>query len=327
VTALHPAGNGAVNPAKGAGAQKSLLRRLSDQWDLQALLVPSFLLVLVFSYIPMYGIIMAFQEFRLGDFPGMSQWVGLKHLAKMFTDPNFLKVLRNTLVIGGLKLVINFPLPIVFAVFINELRNKYFKKSVQTISYLPHFISWVVAAKLMFDFFSADGGAVNELLVALGIFKEPVSFFSRGDLFWGMAVVTDLWKELGWNSIIFLAAIVSIDFEMYEAADIDGATRLQKMWYITVATIQPTLVLLFIFTTGRLLDANFDQIMMLTNQMGNALLRDTADVIDTYVYRVGISQARYSYAAAAGLFKALINFTLLLAVNKIADRVSGSAVL
>ena len=183
---------------------------------------------------------MSFQEFRLGDFPGMSQWVGLKQFGALFRDPNFLTVLRNTVVISLLKMLVNFPLPIVFAVFINELRQKTVKKFMQTISYLPHFISWVVAARLMFDFFSADGGAVNQVLMTLGMINSPIAFFNRGEYYWGLAVGTDLWKELGWNSIIFIASIASIDIEMYEAADIDGATRLEKIWYITIAYQQHT---------------------------------------------------------------------------------------
>lgn len=317
---LTELGNKRLVPQKKSGFQ-----RFMAQWDLQILVIPSIILIFVFSYIPIYGVIMAFQEFRLGDFPGMSDWVGFKQFMSLFTDPNFTKVLRNTVCISFLKLLINFPLPIIFAVLINELRNATFKKSIQTISYLPHFISWVVAARLMFDFFSVDGGAINEILMALHIVDSPIAFFSRGELFWGMLVVTDVWKELGWNSIIFIAAIASVDAEMYEAADIDGATRLEKMWYITLATIRPTIILMLIFTVGGLLNANFDQVMMLTNQMGNATLRDYADVIDTYVFRVGLSQARFSYAAAAGLFKAVINFILLLVTNKIADKVGDSA--
>ena len=270
---------------------------------------------------------MSFQEFRLGDFPGMSQWVGLKQFGALFRDPNFLTVLRNTVVISLLKMLVNFPLPIVFAVFINELRQKTVKKFMQTISYLPHFISWVVAARLMFDFFSADGGAVNQVLMTLGMINSPIAFFNRGEYYWGLAVGTDLWKELGWNSIIFIASIASIDIEMYEAADIDGATRLEKIWYITIASIRPTIVLLLIFTVGGLLNANFDQSMMLTGQMGNAMLRGYADIIDTYVYRVGIQQARFSFAAAAGLFKAVINFALLLGANWLANKLDESALL
>lgn len=294
-----------------------------EQWELQVLIIPSIILVLIFNYIPMYGMVMAFQEFRLGDFPGMSDWVGLKHFIAMFTEPVFLRSIRNTAAIGLFKLAINFPMPIIFAVILNEIRLAAFKKTVQTISYLPHFISWVVAARLMFDFFSADG-AINELLNNIGILKAPIAFFQRAEYFWGMAVITDLWKSVGWGAIIFLATIASVDQELYEAADIDGATRLQKMWYITIASIMPTIILMFVFTCGQLMNANFDQIMMLTNQMGNAMLRETADVIPTYVYRLGLSNARFSYAAAAGLFQSVVNFILLLSVNKLAGKLDSA---
>ncbi len=305
--------------------KKSLVQRMLEQWNLQILVVPSIVFIIIFCYVPMYGILMGFQEFQLGDFPGMSNWVGMKHFFALFKDPNFKIVLRNTVVISLLKLAICFPLPIIFALFMNEIKRMGFKKGVQTISYLPHFISSVVAARLMFDFFSSDGGAVNQVLMWMRIIDAPVPFFSRGEYYWGLAVATDIWKELGWNSIIFIAAIASVDSEMFEAADIDGATRLQKMWYITLGTIRPTIILLFIFTVGGLLNANFDQSMLLTNQMGNAMLKSHADIIDTYVYRIGISQSRFSFAAAAGLFKAVINFALLFGANYMAGRFGESA--
>lgn len=294
------------------------------QFDLQLLVIPGIIHILIFSYIPMYGVLMAFQEFDLGDFPGMSKWVGLKHFILLFTDPNFSIVMRNTIVISLLKLLINFPLPIIFAVLLNEITSKRFKKAIQTVSYLPHFISWVVAATLMFDFFSVDNGAVNYTLLALGLIERPIHFFGKGQYFWSMLVGTDIWKELGWNSIIYIAAITSIDSELYEAAQVDGAGRFARMWYITIAGIKPTIILLLIFTVGNLLNANFDQIMMLTNQMGNATLRQFADVIDTYVYRVGLREARFSFAAAAGLFKSGVNIVLLIAANQLARKTENS---
>ncbi|MGI6689416.1 MAG: ABC transporter permease [Christensenellales bacterium] len=305
--------------------QPSFFRRMIQQWDLQILVLPSILFIIIFSYIPMYGIVMAFQEFRLGDFPSASAWVGMKQFRSLVSDPNFSRVLRNTVVISLLKLCINFPIPVIFALFVNELRVGWFKKTTQTISYLPHFISWVVAARLMFDFFSSDGGAINEVLLSLGFIDAPIPFFNRGEYYWPLAVITDMWKEMGWNSIIFIAAIASVDTQMYEAAEIDGASRVQKMYYITLASIRPTIILLLIFTVGGLLNANFDQSMMLTNQMGNKLMLEYADIIDTYVYRVGISQARFSYAAAAGVFKAVINFALLLGANMLANKLGESA--
>lgn len=300
-------------------------RRALDQWDLQVLVLPGIILLIIFSYLPMYGLIMSFQEYRMGDFPGVSEWVGLKQFQYLFSDPALVIALRNTLIISLLKLTIGFVCPIIFAVFLNEMHNQGIKKTVQTVSYLPHFISWTVCAMLMMDFLSSDGGAFNELLMALHIVKEPVPFFQEGKYFWGMALFTDIWKELGWNSIIYISAMAGVDAEMYEAADIDGATRAQKMWHITIKAIKPTIILLLIMNVGGILNANFDQIMMLTKNMGNAMLKDYADVIDTYVYRYGLGQFRVSFATAAGLVKAVINFLLLLTANKIADKAGESA--
>jgi len=305
--------------------QKNVFLRMLDQWDLQILIIPGILLTFVFSYLPIYGIIMGFQEYKLGDFPGFSQWVGFKYFIELFTADAFWKVMRNTLAISVMKMFISFPLPILFAVMLNELTWEPLKKTVQTVSYLPHFISWVVGATLMFDFLAVDGGAVNEALMAIGLIKNPIGFFMKGEYFWAIVICTDIWKELGWNSIIFISAITSISQDMYEAADIDGATRLQKMWYITIQSIMPTIILMFIFQVGGLLNANFDQIMQLTKQMTNAMLRDYADVLDTYIYRMGISLSRFSYGTAGGLFKSVVNFALLMLANKIADVVGETA--
>jgi putative aldouronate transport system permease protein len=311
-----------TSPARAK--KSSFLKDFVRQYDLQLLVIPGIIHLLVFSYIPMYGVLMAFQEFQLGDFPGLSSWVGFKQFMFLFTDPNFSIVMRNTIVISLLKLFINFPIPIIFAILLNEISSKRFKKTIQTISYLPHFISWVVAATLMFDFFSVDSGAVNSALQSFGFITRPIHFFGKGEYFWSMLVGTEIWKELGWGSIIYIASITSIDTELYEAAEVDGAGRFAKMWYITIAGIMPTIVLLFILTVGQLLNANFDQIMMLTNQMGNARLREYADVIDTYVYRVGLREARFSFAAAAGLFKSLVNIALLIGANQLARKTENA---
>lgn len=316
-----------TNPSTASTPRKKpgFFKRAIEQWDLQLLVIPGILLLFVFSYIPIYGLVMAFQEYRMGDFPGQSEWVGFKQFIALFTDKNLPLVLRNTLAISGLKLTIGFVCPIVFAVFLNEMHRDGIKKVIQTISYLPHFISWTVCATLLFDFLKADGGAVNELLMALHLIQEPIDFFGRGDLFWGLALVSDTWKELGWNSIIFISAMAGVDAEMYEAADIDGATRAQKMWHITIKAIKPTIVLLFIMNIGGILNQNFDQIMMLTKQLGNPMLKDTANVIDTYIFQVGISQNRASFGTAAGLVKSLINFVLLIMANTIADKAGENA--
>lgn len=315
----------AVTASHSSVKKPGLFARLKDQWDLQLLALPGLILIFIFSYMPMYGLIMAFQEYRMGDFPSFSQWVGLKQFEYLIKDPSLIVALRNTVAISALKLTIGFICPIIFAVFLNEIRKPGVKKTIQTVSYLPHFISWTVCAMLMMDFLSIDNGAFNEFLVNAHIVESPVPFFQDGKYFWGLALFTDIWKELGWNSIIYISAMAGVDAEMYEAADIDGATRVQKIWYITVKAIKPTIILLFILNVGGILNANFDQIMMLTKNMGNAMLKEYADVIDTYIYRYGLGQFRVSFATAAGLVKAVINFILLLTANKIAAVAGESA--
>lgn len=305
--------------------KKNIFLRMLEQWDLQVLILPGILLMIVFSYFPIYGIVMGFQEYKLGDLPGMSQWVGFKYFIELLTADDFWRVMRNTLAMSFMKMFICFPMPVLFAVMLNELTFEPLKKTVQTISYLPHFISWVVGATLMFDFLSVDGGAVNEFLMAIGLIDEPIGFFLNGKYFWAIVICTDIWKELGWNSIIYISAITSISQDMYEAADIDGATRIQKMWYITIQSILPTVILMFIFQVGGLLNANFDQIMQMTKMMTNAMLKDYADVLDTYIYRMGISLGRFSFGTAGGLLKSVVNFLLLMLANKIADAVSETS--
>lgn len=304
--------------------QRNFFARAFEQWDLQALVLPGIICLIIFSYFPMYGLVMAFQEFQLGDFPGTSTWVGLYQFKTLFADPYIWRALRNTLAISALKLTIGFVAPIVFAVFLNEMRAQGIKKTIQTISYLPHFISWTVCAMILMDLFSADG-SINELLVKLHIVKEPILVFQNGKYFWALALLSDMWKELGWSAIIYISAMAGVDAEMYEAADIDGATRAQKMWHITIKAIKPTIVLLLIMNVGGILNQNFDQIMMLTKNMGNALLTEYADVIDTYVYRYGLSQFRVSFGTAAGLLKSIINFLLLMVANTVSAKLGENA--
>lgn len=299
--------------------------RMAKQWDLQLLVLPAIIYVIIFNYIPMYGIITAFQEFRLGDTFGRSEWVGLHHFRVFFDDPNFPRLIRNNLVMGALRIVIGFPLPILFAVMLNELRNARFKKVTQTISYLPHFISWAVAATLMFDFFALENGAVNEFLMALGIIDSPRHFFGNSRYFWGIFIGTHIWKQLGWDAIIYVAAISGVDQEQYEAAAIDGAGRLARVWYITIAGIKPTIIILFILTVGSLMATSFDQVMMLTQMMDNALLRETADILQAYTFRIGIGARRFSFGAAVGLFTTTINFLLLIGANWVARRKSDTS--
>ena len=227
--------------------------------------------------------------------------------------------MRNTLATSLLTLLFSFPLPIILALCLNEVRNQKAKKFVQTASYIPYFISWVIAANIFLTFLSSDG-VINNLLKFFGLTDESILFFQKGPYFWWIIAIANAWKVLGYNAIIYMAAISGISQDMYEAADIDGATRAQKMWHITIKSIKPTIILMFIFQVGGILNANFDQIMMLTKQMGNSMLKEYADVLDTFIYRLGVSQGRFSFAAAAGLFKSIVNFALLLGTNYVAGK-------
>jgi len=293
------------------------------QWDLQLLVIPGIIFIFIFMYIPMYGVLMSFQYYELGDLPGFSSWAGLEYFKQLIADPLFPRVVRNTLVMSLLRIAVGFPMPIIFALILNEIRITKIKKPVQTISYLPHFISWVVAATLMFDILDYDFGVINNMLMAIGLTDKPLLFFGDSKYFWWIATITDVWKTVGWNAIIFIAAITSVDPELHEAAAIDGAGRLARVWYITVQCILPTIIILFIFTIGSLLTSNFDQVFMLTRQMNNSTLLERADVIDTYVLRVGLRNMRYSFAAAAGLFRTVVNFSLVLLANWLANRYGG----
>lgn len=298
------------------------MKEIRSQLDLQLMVIPWILLILVFSYFPMYGLIMAFQQYNLGDTIGFSKWVGLQHFQAFFQAPELLQIIRNTLSISFLKLIFCFPLPIILALMLNEVRYATFKRTIQTITYLPHFISWVVVAGLTFDILSIDGGIVNHFLISLHLIKEPILFMGEPNYFWPIVIITDVWKEIGWGAIIYIAAISSIDQELYQAASIDGAGRMRKIWHITLAGIKPTIVILLILSIGGILNAGFEQILLLTNNLRNSMVYETSEIIDTYVYRVGISQMRFSYATAAGIFKSVLSVILLVIANKAANKIN-----
>ena len=298
--------------------EESLWKRLSRQKALQAMAIPGLAWMIIFNYIPMYGIIIAFKEFRIIHSMGEAPWVGLMHFKEIFQDKDFFLAMRNTLGISLLKLIIGFPLPILFALLLNEIGNAGLKKSVQTISYLPHFLSWVILGGIMISWFS-EGGIANELLQKVGLIKEPILFLGRTEGFWMIAVLSDTWKELGWGAIIYLAAISGIPPELYEAATIDGAGRYQKMRYITLPSIAGTVTIMLILAVSGILNTNFDQILVLNNPLNN----DTSNVIDLFVYRVGIRGMRFSYSTAVGLFKAVIALILLLAANGVSRKLQN----
>jgi putative aldouronate transport system permease protein len=300
---------------------KNVFLRFLKQMDIQMMVLPALLLIIVFSYIPMYGVLMAFQDYSIFKGFFASEWVGLKHFDMFFNSPEFFEVMRNTIIISLLKFFIGFPAPIALALMLNEVKNMMFKRLVQTVSYLPHFMSWVIVAGLIMSMLSTDNGSVNILLEKMNFIEEPINFLSLPELFWSILVSTGVWKEIGFGSIVYLAAIASIDPSMYEAASMDGASKFKQIFLITLPSIMPVVLIFMILAIGNLLNAGFEDILLLAV---NPVLRDVSDVIDTYVYRVGIQSSRYSYATAVGLFKAVISVGLLTMANYLARRAGSS---
>lgn len=306
-------------------ARKKRSSRNRDQLSLQSMIIPGILFILIFTFIPLYGVIIAFKDYNIvtgiqGIFS--SEWVGLANFKEFISDINFWNMLRNTLGINLLGLCITFPVTILFALFLNELTFPRFKKLTQTITYLPHFISWSIFGGLIINILSPSNGVLNYLLVNFGIISEPIHFLAEKDYFWMLAVLTNLVKELGWGAILYLAAIASIDQEMYEAAYMDGASRFRRIWHITLPAITGTIVILLVFSISNILNSGFDQFFVLQNPLNI----DASEVIDTYVYKVGLREFRMEYATAVGLMKTVIALFLLYTANFIAKKITGKGI-
>lgn len=295
---------------KGTSRVLSIKKTFIKEKGIWLLAIPLLAWVLVFAYYPMYGLLMSFVHYIPGRTIIESEWAGLFYFRQFFNSPDFLLVIRNTLVISFLNLLVGFPAPIVLAVMLNEVRRKWFKKSVQTISYLPYFISWVVAASLIFTFLSSDG-LFTKLLLSLNIIDKPINLLSEGKYFWAIITGANIWKGIGWSSIIYLSAMAGISEALYEAAEVDGCSRLKQIWHITLPGIRPTIILLLILSIGNILNAGFEQQLLI----GTPQTREYWDVIDTYAYRYGIQLGRYSYATAVGLFKSTIGLGLVFFAN------------
>ena len=270
---------------------------------------------IIFYYIPLGGWIMGFQNYKPKTGLLHSKFVGLDKFEFLFSDQTFLKVIRNTLGMGVLNLVTTFFMAILFAILLNEIRSNIAKKSVQTISYLPHFLSWIIVTGILHDALSSTG-IVNEVLMNLHIIDQPISFFSHPALFWPIVAFANVWKETGWNAIIYLSAITSIDPSLYEAAAIDGAGRWDKIRYITLPGIRPTIMILLLMNIGNVLNAGFEVQYLL----GNGLIKSVSDTIDIYVLTWGVSQNDYSLGTAAGIFKSVVSIILIVLANYVAKR-------
>ena len=315
---------GAMSNAVMPKHKVRLRTRLWDQRYLFLLMLPGVIWVLIICYAPMSGLYMAFTNYRptqngyFADLLG-AKFVGFQWFDYFFKN-DFWMIMRNTLATSLLTLLFSFPAPIILAVMLNELRSLKLKKFIQTASYLPYFISWVIAANIFLTFLSGNG-LVNDLLLALGLTNERILFFQHGPYFWWIMAIANTWKGIGYNAIIYLSAISGIDEQLYEAAEIDGATRVQRIWHITLPTIRPTISILLILAIGGILSTGFEQQLL----MGNNAILNYSDVLDTYAYRYGLAKGMYSYGTAVGLFKSIVSFILVMSANKITAKLNDSA--
>ena len=287
---------------------------------LYLLLLPGFLYFILFRYVPMGGVIIAFKD--SSPFLGIwdSAWVGLEQFRRFFDTPDFGRLLRNTLGISLLQLVLYFPAPIILSLFLNEVRHSAYKRTIQTLVYIPHFVSWVIVASLTYQLFNVSDGIIN--MIIKSITGSTVDILSRGSYFWGLIVGQDIWRETGYGTIIFLAALAGVDQEMYEAARVDGAGRWRLMWHITLPAIRGTVIMMLILRVGGLLNTGYEQIFLMRNDLN----MEFADVFDTYIYTRGIVNGQYSFSTAAGLFKSIVGMILVLGSDKVAKLCGESGV-
>ncbi|MBD2847426.1 sugar ABC transporter permease [Paenibacillus sp. IB182496] len=296
-----------------------IARNLKRSKYLYAMMLLPFVYLIVFKYLPMYGLIIAFKDFKIYDGMLGSDWVGFKHFQKFFMDENFVMLLKNTFLLGFYLLLFGFPIPILFALLINEIRKKWFKKTVQSLSYLPHFISMVVVVSMVVTFVKVDG-LINGITGIFGF--APISYLLQEEWFRTIFVTSEIWQTLGWSSIIYLAAISGVDPEQIEAAVIDGANRWHQVIHVTLPAIASTIVIMFILNIGNILDLSFEKVLLLQNPQ----IYETADVISTYVFRKGLEGFQYSYATAVGFFNSIINLCFLVAANQLSKRFGGSSI-
>lgn len=296
--------------------EKTFFQKLVLQRQLVFMSLPLVLYVILFSYVPLWGWTMAFQNFRPARTFLKQEWAGFRWFIFLFRDQVFLRTIRNSVCMSLINMTLGYITAISFALLLNEIRKVFFKRTVQTISYLPHFLSWVIVTGLVSNMLSPDSGAINEVLMALGLIKEPLLWLGMPKYFWGIVGAAYVWKEVGWNTIIYLAAIVGIDPTLYEAAEIDGCNRYHKMWHITLPGIKPTIIIMMIMSIGNIMNAGFE----LQYLLRNGLIQDVSDTIDVFVLVFGFRNNNFSLATAAGMFKNLVNVTLIFIANWIARR-------
>ena len=300
------------------GKKHSILKEYIYQYDLFLMMLPALILVAIFNYAPMYGLSIAFKDYNIMDGIIKSPWIGPDHFKELFTSLDFKRVFTNTILISIYRLVFQFPIPIILALMLNEVKNNSFKKIVQNITYLPHFVSWAIFGAIVLEVLSREGIA-NRIIIGLDF--KPLLFMTKKNYFRSIIVASQTWKEAGWSAIIYLAALSSIDPQLYEAAIVDGAGKLRQIWHITLPGIRATIVFILILRMGSLLSTDVEQILMLYNP----LVYETGDVIGTYVYRVGLGQMKYDFTTAVGLFQSLIGLILVLASNYLSRKIADTS--
>lgn len=303
-------------PASTAVPQRkrSLGKQLWSHRVLYLMALPGIVYFVIFKYLPMGGLVIAFQDYM--PFLGVtgSPWVGFDHFIRLFTEDTFFLLMRNTLLLSALILLFSFPMPIILALMLNELRGRVFKRSIQSIVYLPHFMSWVIVVSIFYVLLTTDGGAINNLITGAG--GQPVNFLTDPEWLRPMYVFQHIWKTAGWGTIVYLAAMTAVDMELYEAVKLDGAGRIRQTWHITLPAIRPVIIIMFILAIGDILELGFEHMFLLLNSVN----REVGEIFDTYVYTVGIKNGQLSYATAVGLFKGLVGLILVIGANRLAKK-------
>jgi putative aldouronate transport system permease protein len=313
--------NGAELPfGSGSGAKPKRKNYYLRNWAIYSMIVPGFVFFVIFRYVPLGGTVIAFQDYNIFNGVFGSPFVGWKHFNNLFSFPEFYEVLRNTLLISLYQLLFGFPAPIILALLLNEVRNMVFKRVSQTILYLPHFLSWVIVGGLVINFLSPTIGLFNDWIEFFG--GERIFFMQKPEYFRSVVVASGIWKEVGWGTIIYLAALAGINPELYESAEVDGAGKFRQVFSITLPCLMPTIMILLLLRIGSFLDTGFEQIYILLNP----LVWDTGEVFDTYIYRIGLLGGQYSYTTAIGLFKSVVGFILLVGANMISRRTTGNSI-
>lgn len=296
------------------GRKHEILRNIKKNKLIYLMILPGIVYFFVYKYLPMSGLVISFQDYKPYLGISGSEWVGFQHFERLFTSPDFWMIFRNTLILFALQIIIFFPIPIIISLMLNEVRHSLYKRGIQTLIYIPHFMSWVVIVSISYVMLTLDGGIINSLIEYFGF--EKINFLMNEDWFRPMYILQVIWREAGWGTIIFLAAITGVDPQLYEAAKMDGANRLRQMWHITLPAIRSVIIIMLILKIGDVLELGFEHVYLLLN----ASNREVGEIFDTYVYTAGLQQGQFSYSTAVGFFKGVVGLILVIFANRLAKR-------